>query len=106
LIDHPVADKIEDQQHNATSTNYEDHATSKSFCLNKKHYTFHELEEITNDFKEPIGEGGFGKVYKGRLIDGTIVAVKMISKISTQASKQFKREVMLFSFCTLENNKF
>ncbi|KAK9133679.1 hypothetical protein Scep_013207 [Stephania cephalantha] len=46
-------------------------------------------------FGNKIGEGGFGPVYKGKLLDGQEIAVKRLSKSSTQGLKEFKNEVML-----------
>ncbi|KAJ1443832.1 Serine-threonine/tyrosine-protein kinase, catalytic domain [Sesbania bispinosa] len=44
-------------------------------------FTYNELKSATRGFhhSEKIGEGGFGSVYKGRLFDGTLVAVKVLS---------------------------
>ncbi|KAI6671841.1 hypothetical protein NL676_006726 [Syzygium grande] len=42
-----------------------------------------------------IGEGGFGKVYFGKLDDGTEVAVKMLSHSSKQGYKEFHTEAQL-----------
>ncbi|XP_068491986.1 cysteine-rich receptor-like protein kinase 10 [Phaseolus vulgaris] len=51
--------------------------------------------ESTHDFSETskLGEGGFGPVYKGILPDGREVAVKRLSKASSQGSEEFKNEV-------------
>ncbi|TKW35217.1 hypothetical protein SEVIR_2G358000v4 [Setaria viridis] len=44
-----------------------------------------------------LGEGGFGAVYKGELEGGQTVAVKRLSKFSTQGLGEFKNEVMLIA---------
>ncbi|CAL5062265.1 unnamed protein product [Urochloa decumbens] len=44
-----------------------------------------------------LGEGGFGAVYKGELEGGHTVAVKRLSKFSTQGLDEFKNEVMLIA---------
>ncbi|ONM58124.1 G-type lectin S-receptor-like serine/threonine-protein kinase B120 [Zea mays] len=44
-----------------------------------------------------LGEGGFGAVYKGQLEGGQAVAVKRLSKYSTQGLGEFKNEVMLIA---------
>ncbi|KAK2999705.1 hypothetical protein RJ639_022961, partial [Escallonia herrerae] len=43
-------------------------------------YKYSEIKKITNNFKEKLGEGGFGTVYKGKLQSGIPVAVKMMGK--------------------------
>ncbi|KAK2983077.1 hypothetical protein RJ640_006464 [Escallonia rubra] len=43
-------------------------------------YKYSKIKKITNNFKEKLGEGGFGTVYKGKLRSGIIVAVKMMGK--------------------------
>ncbi|KAJ1398466.1 Serine-threonine/tyrosine-protein kinase, catalytic domain [Sesbania bispinosa] len=42
-------------------------------------FTYNQLKSATGNFNEKIGEGGFGSVYKGKLRDGTFVAVKVLS---------------------------
>ncbi|CAI8606834.1 unnamed protein product [Vicia faba] len=51
----------------------------------------------TNNFsiENKLGEGGFGPVYKGKLVDGQEVAVKRLSWSSGQGIKEFKNEVIL-----------
>ncbi|RDY02158.1 G-type lectin S-receptor-like serine/threonine-protein kinase, partial [Mucuna pruriens] len=57
------------------------------------------LANATGNFstKNKLGEGGFGPVYKGTLIDGQELAVKRLSKISVQGLEEFKNEVALIA---------
>ncbi|XP_035821052.1 G-type lectin S-receptor-like serine/threonine-protein kinase B120 isoform X5 [Zea mays] len=60
------------------------------------------LEDIivaTNDFSDfnMLGKGGFGKVYKAMLEGGKEVAVKRLSKGSTQGVEEFRNEVVLIA---------
>ncbi|KAI3767428.1 hypothetical protein L2E82_17538 [Cichorium intybus] len=58
-------------------------------------YTLRELELATNGFADEnvIGEGGYGIVYSGVLVDNTMVAVKNLLNNRGQAEKEFKVEV-------------
>ncbi|KAL0911300.1 hypothetical protein M5K25_019432 [Dendrobium thyrsiflorum] len=53
--------------------------------------------KATNNFSEEnkLGEGGFGPVYKGLLEDGQHIAVKRLSRTSTQGFVEMKNEVAL-----------
>uniref|UniRef100_I1QEE4 Uncharacterized protein n=1 Tax=Oryza glaberrima TaxID=4538 RepID=I1QEE4_ORYGL len=55
------------------------------------------LRSATGDFAESnkLGEGGFGAVYKGVLPDGYEIAVKRLSKSSTQGVEELKNELTL-----------
>ncbi|XP_052201117.1 G-type lectin S-receptor-like serine/threonine-protein kinase SD1-1 isoform X1 [Diospyros lotus] len=44
-----------------------------------------------------IGEGGFGPVYKGELLNGQEIAVKRLSQSSGQGIQEFKNEVCLIA---------
>jgi len=37
-------------------------------------YSYKEIKKMTRGFKEKLGEGGYGKVYKGKLRSGPLVA--------------------------------
>ncbi|XP_010430793.1 PREDICTED: receptor-like serine/threonine-protein kinase SD1-8 [Camelina sativa] len=51
----------------------------------------------TENFSYALGQGGFGFVYKGRLLDGTLVAIKRLSDMSVQGTKEFETEVRLIA---------
>ncbi|XP_074308316.1 LEAF RUST 10 DISEASE-RESISTANCE LOCUS RECEPTOR-LIKE PROTEIN KINASE-like 2.4 [Silene latifolia] len=80
-----------------------------------KRYTYNDLKKITNSFKDKLGEGGYGSVYKGILQNGAPVAVKMLHR-SKEEGAEFINEVAsigntnhvnvvkLFRFC-YEGNK-
>lgn len=58
-------------------------------------FTLRDLELATNRFspQHVLGEGGYGVVYKGKLINGTEVAVKKLLNNLGQAEKEFRVEV-------------
>ncbi|KAJ3683544.1 hypothetical protein LUZ60_013771 [Juncus effusus] len=78
-------------------------------------FRYGDLQYITKNFSEMIGRGGFGSVFKGFLLDSTVVAVKRLEGIN-QGDKHFRAEVStigtiqhlnlirLFGFCS-ENGK-
>ncbi|KAF7132808.1 hypothetical protein RHSIM_Rhsim09G0157300 [Rhododendron simsii] len=43
-------------------------------------YSYSDIKKMTNGFRDKLGEGGYGSVYKGKLRSGPFVAVKMLSK--------------------------
>ncbi|RWR96261.1 putative leucine-rich repeat receptor-like serine/threonine-protein kinase [Cinnamomum micranthum f. kanehirae] len=62
-------------------------------------FTLGQIKAATNNFNvsNKIGEGGFGSVYKGVLLDGTIIAVKQLSSKSRQGNREFLNEIGMFS---------
>ncbi|KAL1189835.1 Proline-rich receptor-like protein kinase PERK13 [Cardamine amara subsp. amara] len=63
------------------------------------HFLYEDLMDITDGFAKHniLGEGGFGCVYKGKLHDGKIVAVKQLKVGSGQGDREFKAEVEIIS---------
>ncbi|GLJ13986.1 hypothetical protein SUGI_0223600 [Cryptomeria japonica] len=55
-------------------------------------FTYTELKIATGNFKNKLGSGGFGSVFKGILTDTTLVAVKKLEG-SRIAEKQFRAEI-------------
>ncbi|XP_027097414.1 proline-rich receptor-like protein kinase PERK8 [Coffea arabica] len=62
-------------------------------------FTYEELMEATNGFSPHnlLGEGGFGSVYKGHLVDGREVAVKQLNIGGGQGEREFRAEVEIIS---------
>ncbi|KAL4022445.1 hypothetical protein IC575_016178 [Cucumis melo] len=62
-------------------------------------FTLKQIRAATNNFdiSNKIGEGGFGPVYKGILLDGTMIAVKQFSAKSRQGNREFVNEIGLIS---------
>nr|XP_048337165.1 BRASSINOSTEROID INSENSITIVE 1-associated receptor kinase 1-like isoform X3 [Ziziphus jujuba var. spinosa] len=71
-----------------------------------KRFSLRELQVATDGFsnKNILGRGGFGKVYKGRLADGSLVAVKRLKEERTQGGElQFQTEVEMISMAVHRN---
>ncbi|KAI5408283.1 hypothetical protein KIW84_054202 [Lathyrus oleraceus] len=62
-------------------------------------FTYGELSSATNNFSSSaqVGQGGYGKVYKGIISDGTVVAIKRAQEGSLQGEKEFLTEISLLS---------
>jgi len=59
-------------------------------------YSYSVLKLATRDFHQDnkLGEGGFGVVYKGILLDGTNLAVKLLTTKSHRGIDDFLNEVV------------
>ncbi|XP_025876521.1 wall-associated receptor kinase 2 [Oryza sativa Japonica Group] len=64
---------------------------------NIKIFTKDELKKITKNNSEVLGQGGFGKVYKGILEDNTLVAVKASIEVNDARKEDFTNEVIIQS---------
>ncbi|KNA24458.1 hypothetical protein SOVF_015620 [Spinacia oleracea] len=65
-----------------------------------KRFSYSELESATHSFssERKLGEGGFGGVYKGYLVDLDMpIAVKKFSRGGTQGKKEYSTEVKVIS---------
>lgn len=62
-------------------------------------FTFEEMAIATNNFdlSAQVGQGGYGKVYRGILADGAMVAIKRAHEDSLQGSREFCTEIELLS---------
>ncbi|XP_048492453.1 probable leucine-rich repeat receptor-like serine/threonine-protein kinase At3g14840 isoform X2 [Beta vulgaris subsp. vulgaris] len=62
-------------------------------------YSYKQIKTACNNFNaaNKIGQGGFGCVYKGKLGDGTRIAVKQLSSTSSQGNREFVNEIGIIS---------
>ncbi|KAJ4842545.1 hypothetical protein Tsubulata_041960 [Turnera subulata] len=70
-------------------------SSSKS-AAHLRFFTYKEVEVATKRFKEELGRGSFGIVYKGILISdsGTVlIAVKRLEKLAQAGEREFRTEV-------------
>ncbi|KAF3792351.1 Glycerophosphodiester phosphodiesterase protein kinase domain-containing [Nymphaea thermarum] len=78
--------------------------------LKPNRYSYSDLKKMTNHFREKLGEGGFGSVYRGRLPNGLPVAVKtletsksngdeFINEVATIGRVHHVNVVRLLGFC-------
>ncbi|XP_048319301.1 G-type lectin S-receptor-like serine/threonine-protein kinase RLK1 [Ziziphus jujuba] len=56
-------------------------------------FTYKELIEATNGFKEELGRGSCGIVYKGETRSTGLIAVKMLDRVFEDIDREFKAEV-------------
>ncbi|XP_034705957.1 LEAF RUST 10 DISEASE-RESISTANCE LOCUS RECEPTOR-LIKE PROTEIN KINASE-like 2.4 isoform X1 [Vitis riparia] len=52
----------------------------KYASLAPKRYSYSDVKKMTDSFRNKLGQGGYGIVYKGNLPDGHLVAVKVLSE--------------------------
>ncbi|XP_047181433.1 rust resistance kinase Lr10-like [Vigna umbellata] len=73
-------------------------------------YSYKEIKKMTGSFKEKLGEGGFGSVFKAKLRSGPSVAIKMLGKakgngqdfineVATIGRIHHQNVVQLIGFC-------
>ncbi|KAK8940360.1 putative serine/threonine-protein kinase [Platanthera guangdongensis] len=86
------------------------HPSSKSeselfSSLNAPIFKYEELYAATNGFDDSkeLGDGGFGTVYKGKLQDGRVVAVKRLYENNYRRVEQFMNEVKILSLLRHQN---
>ncbi|KAJ6795597.1 LEAF RUST 10 DISEASE-RESISTANCE LOCUS RECEPTOR-LIKE PROTEIN KINASE-like 2.5 [Iris pallida] len=61
--------------------------------LAPRRYAYKDIASFTNHFKERIGQGGFGMVFRGKLPHGQPVAVKMLKSSRCTDGEEFISEV-------------
>ncbi|KAK1433241.1 hypothetical protein QVD17_10150 [Tagetes erecta] len=77
----------------------------KSTYFGAQVFTYQELEVATDNFNDSreLGDGGFGTVYYGKLLDGREVAVKRLHENSFRRMEQFMNEVRILTGLDHEN---
>lgn len=69
-------------------------------------FSYKEIKAATNNFRDVIGNGGFGSVYLGKLSDGKLVAVKVRLDKTQLGADSFFNEVnihKILSIITLQS---
>ncbi|KAF6171455.1 hypothetical protein GIB67_017979 [Kingdonia uniflora] len=61
-----------------------------------KRYHYSDIGRMTDSFKDKLGQGGFSGVFKGKLLDGQLVAVKVMRE-SKGEGEDFMNEVASIS---------
>ncbi|GFP85325.1 probable receptor-like protein kinase at1g67000 [Phtheirospermum japonicum] len=61
-----------------------------------KRYKYSEIKKMTNSLSDKLGQGGYGCVYKGKLPDGSLVAVKVLTDTDSNG-EDFINEVASIS---------
>nr|DAD40011.1 TPA_asm: hypothetical protein HUJ06_014334 [Nelumbo nucifera] len=57
-------------------------------------FSYNELQKATEGFKEELGRGSFGAVYRGTLSKGKkVVAVKRLEKVVEEGEREFRAEM-------------
>uniref|UniRef100_A0A7N2LUY5 Receptor-like serine/threonine-protein kinase n=1 Tax=Quercus lobata TaxID=97700 RepID=A0A7N2LUY5_QUELO len=65
-----------------------------SVDVSPRSFTYNDLEKMTTGFKEELGKGSFGTVYKGIISNvQQVVAVKRLEKLLTEGEREFQTEV-------------
>ncbi|KAL3851060.1 hypothetical protein ACJIZ3_012942 [Penstemon smallii] len=87
------------------ATRHSEFGDELSGVHNVTFYSYKELRIATNDFSpaNKVGEGGFGSVYKGKLRDGQMAAIKVLSAESRQGVREFVTEIKVISDIEHEN---
>ncbi|RVX12748.1 Rust resistance kinase Lr10 [Vitis vinifera] len=56
-------------------------------------YSYNDMKKMSSGFKDKLGQGGFGNVYLGKMLDGRLIAIKMLEKSNHEISHDFVNEV-------------
>lgn len=78
--------------------------------LNPTRFSYADLKRITNQFRDELGQGAYGTVFKGKLTNEIAVAVKLlnnsigegeefINEVGTMARIHHVNVVRLIGFC-------
>nr|GME13604.1 receptor-like serine/threonine-protein kinase SD1-7 isoform X1 [Ipomoea batatas] len=84
---------------NASSTLKDSNGMDKYKNYELPMFSFPSVALATDNFSiaNKLGEGGFGPVYKGKLLNDQLVAIKRLSKRSGQGLKEFRTETELIA---------
>ncbi|KAL2896422.1 putative serine/threonine-protein kinase PBL7 [Bienertia sinuspersici] len=101
-LEHQISSSSSDRSklNGSVNGNKESTKDGKSDNIAVKTFTFRELAAVTRNFRVDylVGEGGFGRVYKGRFENsGQVVAIKQLDHNGLQGNREFLVEVLMLS---------
>ncbi|KAK4741630.1 hypothetical protein SAY87_025218 [Trapa incisa] len=94
------------KQRQGGKRNRKNHGNADHVDIKAQHFTFRQLATATKNFRQErlLGEGGFGRVYRGTLPkSGKVVAVKQLDKHGLHGNKEFLEEVSQLSLLHHDN---
>ncbi|KAF8113281.1 hypothetical protein N665_0052s0004 [Sinapis alba] len=93
------ADRATEQNNPFAKWNTSKSSIDAPKLMGAKAFTFEELKKCTENFSEAndVGGGGYGKVYRGILPSGQLIAIKRAQQGSLQGGLEFKTEIELLS---------
>ncbi|KAL2932901.1 putative serine/threonine-protein kinase PBL26 [Bienertia sinuspersici] len=94
-----VSENHGDRARDATPNKKKESIENGTNNIEAQTFTFRELASATKNFRPEclVGEGGFGRVYRGQLSSGQIIAVKQLDRNGVQGNKEFLVEVLMLS---------
>ncbi|KAG2710713.1 hypothetical protein I3760_04G041400 [Carya illinoinensis] len=86
-----------------------DHFTAEEILRNfgsmaPKRYNYSDVKKLTNSFKNKVGQGGYGVVYKGELPDGCIIAVKVLGESKDDDQENMIKRMIMVSLWCIQTN--
>ncbi|XP_074585121.1 serine/threonine-protein kinase PBS1-like isoform X2 [Curcuma longa] len=106
IVRGPSADSVNPRSKSGSKKDLQIEKELSSATISAHTFTFRELAAATRNFKDEcfLGEGGFGRVYKGQLEStGQIVAVKQLDRNGLQGNREFLVEVLMLSLLHHQN---
>ncbi|XP_042064144.1 serine/threonine-protein kinase PBL34-like [Salvia splendens] len=90
-----AGEEVEDEIQERSDKPFPRDSKKTNACLDPLGCSYSIVQSATDDFSFDnfIGEGGYGIVYKGKLSDGQLVAVKVQKETKPQTSAEFLAEV-------------
>ncbi|KAF8021352.1 hypothetical protein BT93_G1708 [Corymbia citriodora subsp. variegata] len=67
-------------------------ALANDWLISLRRYTYKDIKRMTNSFQEKLCQGGYDYVYKGKLRDGQLVAMKLLKDLKG-SGEEFINEV-------------
>ncbi|ONK62393.1 uncharacterized protein A4U43_C07F3410 [Asparagus officinalis] len=96
----PSSEPKKQNSGNVKKDNSKENSNRGSEHIAAQTFTFRELATATGNFRADclVGEGGFGRVYKGKLESiNQVVAIKQLDRNGLQGNREFLVEVLMLS---------